>query len=161
MRKYVITGVLVTAVGGAACQPADDVQEPARSNAPAPPSGPVENVPIALDYTLVGMPLVGEPVAVNLEVSTPGSDQAVRLTYRSAEEGDMSFPETQAATTTLPPLTNGAARRHQFSLIPQREGRIYVVVSAELETERGATIKSLSVPVQVGRAEDAAAAADE
>lgn len=162
MKHYVITGVLVAALGGAACQPPDDAHEPAAPLvSPTPANGPAENVPITLDYTLIGAPLVGESVAINVEISTPAADQAVRLTYRSAEEGDMSFPESQAAATTLPPLSNGTVRRHQFALIPQREGRIYVVISAELDAEHAATIKSISVPIQVGRKEDDGATVDE
>ena len=156
MNRIGITVVLIAAFGAVACQPDDGGYDSAvAATTPAATVGSADNAPITLDYALVGAPLVGEPVAVNVEISTPASDQAIRLTYRSAEEGDMTFPESQAAETTLPPLSNGNTRRHQFSVIPQREGRIFVVVSAALETERGATIKSISIPVQVRRAGDA------
>ena len=40
----------------------------------------------------------------------------------------------------------------QLSVIPQREGRIYVNVSAELQTADGLSIRSMAIPIKVGRA---------
>jgi hypothetical protein len=40
----------------------------------------------------------------------------------------------------------------QLSVIPQREGRVYVNVSAEIPTVDGLNIRSMSIPIQVGSA---------
>jgi hypothetical protein len=37
-------------------------------------------------------------------------------------------------------------------VVPQREGRLYLNVSAEVETEQGTLLKSMAIPIQVGSA---------
>jgi hypothetical protein len=37
-------------------------------------------------------------------------------------------------------------------VVPQREGRLYLNVSAEVETEGGTLLKSMAIPIQVGSA---------
>jgi hypothetical protein len=37
-------------------------------------------------------------------------------------------------------------------VVPQREGRLYVNVSVEVETAGGSMIKSMAIPIQVGSA---------
>ena len=39
-----------------------------------------------------------------------------------------------------------------MTVIPQREGRLYVNVSAEVQTPGGMMIKSMAIPIQVGNA---------
>lgn len=131
--------------------------------APERPAGaPAELIaPLALEYTVVGTPVVGQPVGVSVGVTAAQSEQPIVLRYRSAEPGSMTFPESQAASATLAPQADGNTRRQQFSLIPQREGRIFVIVSATVETSEGAAIKSMSIPIEVARAAGAAPAADE
>jgi hypothetical protein len=40
----------------------------------------------------------------------------------------------------------------QVAVVPQREGRLYINVSAEVETAGGTIIKSMAIPIQVGNA---------
>ena len=108
------------------------------------------SAPIVLAYTVTGTPVVGKPVSISVDVTSPMTDP-ITLHYRMSELGSMTFPESQAATVSLAPLADTDRRRQQFTVVPQREGRIYVVVSAEVETESGTMMKSMSIPIQVGR----------
>ena len=110
------------------------------------------SAPISLDYSITGNPVVGQPVAVNVEVSSPLSDRAITLHYRMNEVGSMTFPESQAESMALAPLASSELRSQQLTLVPQREGRLFIVVSAEIETDSGTMMKSMSIPIQVGRA---------
>ena len=73
----------------------------------------------------------------------------------------MTFPESQAASTALVPRAGAELRRQQLTLVPQREGRLFMVVSAEVETDTGTMMKSMSIPIQVGRGGTAASSAGE
>lgn len=154
MRKPSTFSVLCVLL--AACQPGGGANSAAGSSTDhvPPEPRPVEELiaPMSLSYSVVGSPVVGQPVGINVEVTSSLVDAPIVLTYRSAEVGSLSFPETQATTTTLAPLGGSQTRRQQFSVIPEREGRIFVVVAAEIETSAGEVIRSISVPIQVARA---------
>ena len=126
--------------------------------APLPRSPGKLSAPISFDYSIAGNPVVGQAVAVNVEVSTPLQDRPITLHYRMNEAGSMTFPESQVASAVLAPLANTEVRRRQLTVVPQREGRLFLVVSAEIETDDGTMMKSMSIPIQVGRAPAAPAA---
>lgn len=109
------------------------------------------NAPITLDYSINGAPVVGEPMTVDLTVTTPLTEAAVMLHTRMSEVGSMTFPASQPESTLMPPLAGSEERELMLTLTPQREGRLFLVVSAEVETQGGTMMKSLSVPIQVGR----------
>lgn len=129
---------------------------PARSDADGP--GPTTGLPLAggetgapisLEYTVIGTPVVGENVAVEISISTSLDDRPITLSYRPAEAGSLGFPETQAATIEVVPVTGSPPRPQQLIVIPRRDGRLFLTVSAAVETDRGAVIKSMSIPLQV------------
>lgn len=120
--------------------------------APLPASVGKLTAPVDIDYEIMGNPIVGQPVAVNVRVSTPLDDRPIMLDYRVSEIGSMTFPESQAATIELLPLASSELRSQQVTVIPQREGRLFLVVSAQVQTDTGTVMKSMSIPIQVGRA---------
>jgi len=108
--------------------------------------------PISIDYSIIGTPIVGQPVSINLQISSPLSDRTITVYYRVNEAGSLTFPESQLETITLLPLAEVTSRGQQVTVVPQREGRIYLVVSAEVETDGGTMMRSMSIPIQVGNA---------
>jgi hypothetical protein len=110
------------------------------------------SAPINIDYSIMGNPIVGMPVGINIEVSSPINDREILVHYRVNEYGSLTFPETQVQDVSLLPLADTVLRSQQVTVVPQREGRIFLVVSAEIETDGGTMIKSMSIPIQVGRA---------
>ena len=110
------------------------------------------SAPISIDYSIMGNPIVGQPVGINLQISSPLNDRAITIHYRVNEFGSLTFPESQLQTVAMLPLADATSRSQQVTVVPQREGRIYLVVSAEVETDGGVMMKSMSIPIQVGRA---------
>jgi len=109
--------------------------------------------PISINYTIVGNPVVGRSIGINLQVSSPLADRPITVHYRVNEAGSLTFPDTQLQTVALLPRASRAvSREQQVTVIPQREGRLYLVVSAEIETDSGTMMRSMSIPIQVGRA---------
>lgn len=153
-----LAAIVLVACQGGQESPVRNVEAPPAVDAGAPEPMPNKSVPgdistpINFDYAIVGNPVVGRPVGVNVQVSTPLNERPISLHYRVDEAGSMTFPESQAASATLLPIADAELRSHQVTVLPQREGRIYLVVSAEIETDTGKMMKSMSIPIQVGRA---------
>jgi hypothetical protein len=158
------TGILLAALAFAACQEANEGAGVSADTTVAPeaaPQGPVADAdvsagkptaPIAIDYTVIGAPIVGQPVSINLEVSSMLPGRAVTLNYRINDPRNLSFPQAQAQRVALGVLGDSDRAAQQVTVVPQREGRLYLNVSAEVETEEGVLLKSIAIPIQVGAA---------
>ena len=119
--------------------------ESAGEKSPGKPTAPV-----SIEYDIVGKAVVGQPVGINLRISSNRENQPVTLHYRVTDTSAMLFPESQAQRIDLPASGDRQPRMHQVSVIPQREGRLFLNVSAEVETENGTMFRSLAIPIQVG-----------
>jgi len=117
--------------------------------------------PITISYDVVGTAIVGQPVSVNLQFASTGEERLVRLQYRSGDVDSLSFPEAQPEDIELRAPGGGETISQQVTVIPQREGRVFLTVSTSIDTPQGSIIRSLSVPIQVGGAPDDAAADDD
>jgi len=106
--------------------------------------------PVSIEYDIVGKAVVGQPVGINLRVQPNRQGQAVTLHYRVNDSSAMLFPESQAQRIDMPASDDKQPRLQQVTVIPQREGRLFLNVSAEVETENGAMFRSLAIPIQVG-----------
>jgi hypothetical protein len=106
--------------------------------------------PVSIHYTVIGAAVVGQPVSVNLQVSSTEPDEAVTLEYRTSDTSAMLFPESQAQRIDLAPASDNGPRVQQVTVIPQREGRLFLIVSAAVETANGTLFRSLAIPIQVG-----------
>jgi hypothetical protein len=125
---------------------------PATAEKPAPeaartvkPIGPVQ-----INYRIVGTPIVGQPVAVELEVQSVLGPQAVTLSYRINDNTAMQFPEAQPAEVSIAARTDDTPSLQQVRVIPLREGRLYLNVAANVETESGTLSTVTAIPIQVG-----------
>lgn len=165
-RNYLQRAWLVAALSVAGCQGTDGEAtdrtaaagtqttespvpaETAESHAPAgKPSAP-----ISIDYHVVGTPIVGHPVNIDLDVSSTRGDTPVKLSYRVLDQGSLSFPKSQTRELSLSRVPTDRPATRQVTVVPQREGRLYLNVTAEIETEDGALIKTMAIPIQVGGA---------
>lgn len=133
----------------------------ANASAPGKPTPAVEGgspavsagkptAPVSIQYTVIGAAVVGQPVSVNLQVSSTQPDLPVTLEFRSSDTSAMLFPESQAQRFDMGAADKTGPRMQQVTVIPQREGRIYLNVSAAVETENGTLFRSVAVPIQVG-----------
>jgi hypothetical protein len=146
---------LLTACGdagdsnGAATRTANTKEELKVTTATSPGK---PSAPISFRYEVQGTPIVGQPVAVNVFVTSSINDAPINVFYRVNDASSMLFPESQALTTKFVPEAEDQPRSMQITVIPQREGRLYLNVSAEIETADGTMLKTTSIPIQVGSA---------
>jgi hypothetical protein len=110
------------------------------------------SAPINFRYAVQGTPVVGQPVAINIFVTSSVTDAPINLYYRVNDASSMSFPASQALRTEFTVAPGDQPRAQQVTVIPQREGRLYLNVSAEIETATGTMLKTTSIPIQVGSA---------
>lgn len=110
--------------------------------------------PIDIRYSVIGSAIAGEPVNIELEVRSTQRNVPITLDYRINDSRELAFGEAQPRQVELRAMEvagDGSIARRQVIVIPQREGRVYLNVSATIETADGAMVRSIAIPVQVGR----------
>ena len=107
--------------------------------------------PFAIRYRIIGTPIVGSPVAIDLRVETLQRDRrSVSLRYRINDEAALMLHEAQPAEIVVEPAANENVIEQRVTVVPMREGRLYLNVSAALDTEAGTSSTVIAIPIQVG-----------
>lgn len=106
--------------------------------------------PFTLSYKVVGTPIVGSPVTVNIRVSSTLGSQPLKVSYRINDTSAMMFHEAQPSKIEIAPADNEDFVLQQVTVIPQREGRLYLNVGAAVDTEDGSMSSMMAIPIQVG-----------
>ena len=106
--------------------------------------------PIAITYRIVGQPIVGQPVAIDLRVTSTFGPQPVSMSYRINDASAMKLTEAQPQKVMLTQIADQPFMTEQVSIIPQREGRLYLNVSASVPTADGSFSTVTAIPIQVG-----------
>jgi hypothetical protein len=117
------------------------------STSPGKPSAP-----ISMQYEILGNPIVGQPVAINVQVRSTSGSQPVTVQYSINDSSALVFQAGQVERLQYTANAEKTDSQQQLAVIPQREGRLYVNVSAEIQTPDGSMIKSMAIPIQVGSA---------
>lgn len=144
----------------AACQPAGPGDGTPLMNKEAPPAEEIvqgtpqgkPTAPIRIEYSVIGAAFVGQPVNIEIDVSSTVRDRSITLEYRVNDPRDLAFADSQPQRVSLSAIGDAPAARRQVVVVPKREGRLFLNVSAEIETEEGSLIRAISIPVQVGAA---------
>ena len=153
-------GSLLAGCGGGGEQPAPAADQGAASEAPVAVLTPDEKYsvtgkpqgPVRIDYRIIGTPVVGQPVTVDLKVKSNVGDSPVTLSYGTNDSSAMSFPETQQRMVSLAFVDDERTAGQQVTVIPAREGRLFLNVTAHLQTDTGSLQTVIAVPIQVGAA---------
>ena len=106
--------------------------------------------PYSVSYRIIGTPIVGSPVTVELQVESNQGTQPLNLEYRINDATSMVLGESQPATVRMEFAANESSFTQQVTVIPQREGRFYLNVSASFETADGTMSTVTAIPIQVG-----------
>jgi len=106
--------------------------------------------PFTMSYKIIGTPIVGSPVAIDLRIESTLGPQPVTLNYRITDDSAMMLHQAQPAEIRLEPAANESFLLQRVTVIPQREGRLYLNVGASIETEDGVSSTVMAVPIQVG-----------
>ena len=120
---------------------------PAVANGGSTSSGK-PSAPISIDYEVLGKPIVGLPVAINVRVSAALDAGPVVVQYSINDASALLFQEGQVQRLEITDHSDVSVQ--QVTVVPQREGRLYINVSAEVQTPGGSMIKSMAIPIQVG-----------
>ena len=108
-----------------------------------------------IGYQDIGSPVVGKPVAIDLQVDVTDASQPVVLSFRINDTTAMRFPEAQPAGVTLAPGAGGQVSTQQVRVIPMREGRLFLNVAASVPTDEGSLSTAMAIPLTVIAAPDA------
>ncbi len=129
----------------------DATETPAGTTLPADftakPQGPV-----TIDYRIIGTPIVGQPLAVDIEVTSLVGDQSLTLNYRISDTTSLELGESQPADVSLIPSPDGKPSIQQVRLVPLREGRLFLNVAASVAIDGGTVSTAIAIPIQVGSA---------
>ena len=106
--------------------------------------------PFRVSYDVVGTPIIGSPVTVNLRVSSTLGAQPVTVSYRINDASAMMFHDAQPKRVEVAPAANEDFVTQQVTIIPQREGRLYLNVATAVETDEGSRSSVVAIPIQVG-----------
>ncbi len=106
--------------------------------------------PYSISYRIIGTPIVGSPVVVDLKVVSALGPRPVDLKYRINDASSMSFAESQPSNVSMKFADNEKSLQQQITVIPLREGRFYLNVSASFDDETGTTSTVTAIPIQVG-----------
>ncbi len=154
MNRLHITILAALAAGLAACgDVATDTTPQATAADPAPAGLAAKpQSPIAIDYRIIGTPIVGQPLAIDVEVRSLLGPQQITVRYRINDSTAMELAESQPAQVSIAPVADNAPTVQQVSLVPLREGRLFLNVAASIEVEGGQVSSAMAIPVQVGAA---------
>ncbi len=108
------------------------------------------SAPITMDYEVLGKAFVGLPVAINIRVRATQDTGPIAVRYSINDASALLFREGQVERREY--RDRSELDMQQVVVVPQREGRLYINVSAEVQTPSGLMIKSMAIPIQVGNA---------
>jgi len=106
--------------------------------------------PVKIAHSLVGTPVVGQPLAINLSLTSMRGVVPMAVEYRINDTSALSFPEQQVRAATVSPDAATLEAVQQVTVIPQREGRLYLNVSVGVESDTGTSSTVMAIPIQVG-----------
>lgn len=134
-------------------QQAVDISKPTPSMSDTTSASPGKpTAPISISYEVIGNAIVGLPVSINVVVT---SDRGpVNVQYSIVDGSALAFQSGQVERLEIADPASGSVQ--QLSVVPQREGRVYINVSAEIQTPDGLAIRSIAIPIKVGNAPEKA-----
>ena len=103
------------------------------------------------DYKVIGTPIVGSPVSLDLRITSPLGEEPIDIAYQVVDETALTMPEAQPRSLTAAPLAGESIVRERVTVIPQREGRMYFNVTAAVKDVDGTTSTVISIPLHVGQ----------
>lgn len=108
--------------------------------------------PVEISYNIIGTPIVGQPVALDLQFKSSFGATPYTVTYAVNDQSALQLPDAQSASVSISPSTDNERVAQQVTVVPLREGRLYLNVAAVIETENGSMRTVTAVPIQVGAA---------
>lgn len=108
--------------------------------------------PITVSYRVIGTPLVGQPVALDLKFETELGARGFDVAYRINDMTALEFPESQSTRVSIAASADGQPSAQQVTVVPLREGRLFLNVAAIIEGDNGSTQHVTAIPIEVAKA---------
>lgn len=106
--------------------------------------------PVTISYRVIGEPVVGQPVTIDIRLMSNMGAAPVQLDVRIPDSTSLEIPEDQLASVSLAAPGDRTPFGRQLTVVPQREGRLFLNVSASMETPDGTLSTVTAIPLQVG-----------
>ena len=106
--------------------------------------------PFRFQYSVIGTPIVGSPVAVDLKIYSSLGAVPVDLEYRITDASALVLHESQPAQIRKEMAASDEFVSERVTVIPQRDGRIYLNIHASVDVEGGTRTQSIAIPLAVG-----------
>lgn len=103
-----------------------------------------------VDYRIIGTPIVGSPVSIDLEIESSAGNEPVEIGYQVPDPSALAMDEAQPRTLTRTPAAGERRIRERVTVVPQREGRLYINVRASRSGGDGSNSTMISIPIHVG-----------
>ncbi len=107
--------------------------------------------PFRINYRIIGTPVVGAPLSIDLRVTSPLDPGSVALSYRIPDETSMTLHEAQPSDLEAEFAANLDFVDQRITIVPQREVRLFVNVGVAMNTATGRQSTTIAIPVQVGQ----------
>ena len=106
--------------------------------------------PLTIAYRVIGTPVVGQPVAIDVKVTSSLDDLPVTVSYRIGDATAMQLAEAQPEEVVYTPDADNELAPRQVTVIPKRAGRLFLNVQASVETRNGSLSTVTAIPLAVG-----------
>jgi hypothetical protein len=106
--------------------------------------------PFAITYDMIGTPVVGSPVTLNLTVASAFGPTPVEISYHITDATALMLHEAQPRSMRAEMDLNQPFVEDRVTVIPQREGRVYLNVEARVTTAEGTLSTTMAIPIHVG-----------
>lgn len=107
--------------------------------------------PFSISYKIIGTPVVGSPVTIQLRVISAFAMQRAEISYSIPDDSSMVLHEAQPQSVAAEFADNETWVDQRVTVVPMREGRIYLNVAASAQAPDGRTTTMMAVPIQVGQ----------
>jgi hypothetical protein len=88
---------------------------------------------------------------VQLQVISALAVEQAHISYSIPDDSSMVLHEAQPRSVTASFAENERSVDQRVTIVPMREGRIYLTVAASAEAADGRTMTMMAVPIQVGQ----------
>ena len=153
---FLVTVLLLAACGNDAAAPEEvveiDKSAVGDSKATQQFDGTVTKIgsPFSISYRIIGTPVVGSPVSVQLQISSAVLMPQAEISYSVPDDSSMMLHEAQPESIVTQFTDNDRRLDQRVTIVPLREGRIYLNVAASAQAADGRTMTMMAVPIQVG-----------
>lgn len=164
LTQYVLVTTCAAVLGACggngddAVNAASDAGETTNGAGSAAPAVGKPQGPLTVEYRIIGKPVVGQPVAIELNVRSATESQPVDVSYRILDETAMKLADAQPARVTMTASNEEQDHSQRVTIVPLREGRLYLNVSLAVPSADASASTVTAIPIQVGSAPRAPAA---